>query len=100
MLRDTADANRLVRMMQSTTPRPWFADVAEAGVELAGGDSAAALTTLERSQRESGPVWREYMGFFDPGYDLVRHSPRFTALVKQANLDLRRFDRPRVESSR
>jgi hypothetical protein len=44
----------------------------------------------------SGPIWTEYIGMFDPAYDLVRRSPRFTALVEQANLDLRRFDRPQV----
>ena len=93
---DTANANRLVRTMQSSTPRPWFADMAEASVELARRDTAMALTTLERVQREVGPVWAEYFGLFDPAYDLVRQSPRFITLVKQANLDPRRFERPPV----
>ena len=97
---DTVNANRFVRAMQSTTPRLWFGDVAEATVELARGDSAAALTALERSQRDVGPIWAEYMGIFAPPYDLVRQSPRFIALVKQANLDPRRFDRPLVASQR
>jgi len=89
---DTASANRYVRAMESATPRPWFADPVEAGLALALGDSATALSALERSQRTAGPVWAEYMGIFDHAYDLVRQSPRFTALVRQANLDLGRFD--------
>jgi tetratricopeptide (TPR) repeat protein len=99
-LRDTANANRLMRAMQAQTPRPWFADVAEAGVELARGDSAAALAALERSQREIGPVWSEYFGLFTEPYDLVRASPRFAALVRQANLDPVRFQRPRATAQR
>ena len=82
--------------MQERTPRPWFADVAKAGVELARGDSAAALATLERSQREIGPVWSEYFTLFTEPYDLVRASPRFHALVRQANLDPLRFERPHM----
>jgi serine/threonine-protein kinase len=89
---DTASANRMVRAMQTATPRPWFADPAEAAVALALGDSAAALSALERSQRRSGRIWAEYMGVFVQTYHLVRQSPRFIALVKQANLDMARFD--------
>jgi len=92
---DTASAKRLVHAMESATPRPWFADPATAGLALALGDSAAALSALERSQRTSGPIWAEYMGVFSPAYDLVRQSPRFIALVRGANLDMGRFDRMR-----
>jgi hypothetical protein len=99
-LGDTANANRLMQAMQARMPRPWFADVAEAGVALARGDSAAALAALERSQREIGPVWSEYFGLFTEPYDLVRASPRFTALVRQANLDPARFVRPRATAQR
>jgi TolB-like protein/Tfp pilus assembly protein PilF len=92
MVGDTASASRYVRAMESASPRPWFADPVEAGLALALGDSASALSALERSQRTAGPVWTEYMGIFVHAYDLVRRSPRFTALVRQANLDLGRFD--------
>jgi tetratricopeptide (TPR) repeat protein len=92
---DTASANRLLRAMGSATPRPWFADPAEAFVALALGDSAAALSALERSQRTAGPVWAEYLGGFDRAYDLVRRSPRFLALLRQTNLDIGRFDQMR-----
>jgi hypothetical protein len=68
---------------------------AAALVALALGDTAAALSALERSQRTSGRVWSEYLGIFDRAYDPVRRSPRFIALVKQANLDMGRFDQMR-----
>jgi hypothetical protein len=81
-----------VRAMESASPRPCFADPVEAALALALGDSATALSALERSQRTAGPVWTEYIGIFDHAYDLVRQSPRFTALVLQSNLDPGRFD--------
>jgi len=64
-------------------------------VALALGDTAAALSALEQSQRTSGRVWSEYLGIFDRAYDPVRRSPRFIELVKQANLDMGRFDQMR-----
>ena len=89
----TASANRVVRAMESATPRPWFADPVEAALALALGDSASALSALERSERTVGPAWVEYMGIFDYAYDLVRRSPRFIALVKRSNVDMEWFDR-------
>lgn len=34
-LGDTASANRFIREMERTTPRPWFVDVSKASVLLA-----------------------------------------------------------------
>jgi serine/threonine-protein kinase len=85
---DAQGAYRMLREMESRTPRPWFVNAATATVQLALGDSAGALTSLERSARSSGPIWLEYLvTVSDPAYDLVRRSPRFIALVRQANLD-------------
>jgi TolB-like protein/Flp pilus assembly protein TadD len=86
-LGDTVAANRLLRQIDATTPRPWFARVAGAMVRLATGDSAAALDALERSARESGPMWAQYIPLSDPAFDLVRGSPRFVALLRQAHLE-------------
>lgn len=71
-------------------------DTVFAVTEIAAlGDSAAARSALDRSQRTAGPVWVEYMGIFVHAYDLVRQGPRFTALVRQANLDPGRLDTSR-----
>jgi serine/threonine-protein kinase len=94
-LGDTATANRIVREMESRTPRPWFADVARASVLLATHDTAGALTALERSQRSSGAIWANYLSLGDPAYDEVRKSPRFAALLRATNVDLRVLTKPR-----
>jgi Flp pilus assembly protein TadD len=86
-LGDTATANRLVREMDATIPRPWFADVVRAMARLAVGDSAGALDALERTARENGPMWTSYVPTPDATYDLVRGSPRFVAVLRQAHLE-------------
>jgi tetratricopeptide (TPR) repeat protein len=86
---DTATANRLLRQMDARTPRPWFVDVTSASVSLARGDSAAALNALERSASTSGAIWVFFLPLRDPAYDLVRRSPRFAALLRQAGVDLK-----------
>jgi eukaryotic-like serine/threonine-protein kinase len=87
-LGDTAAAMRIVREVESATPRPWFADVQRASVRLAIGDSAGALRALERSAETTGSLWVWVISPRDPAYDLVRQSPRFKALVRQAGLDV------------
>ena len=94
-LGDTVKANVLIRAMESSNPRPWFTDVAQATVQLAMGDSAGALGSLERSARAYGPVWVMYLPIADPAFDLVRASPRFIQLLERARLDPRAFDRVR-----
>ena len=94
-LRDTATANRLIHEMDASTPRPWFADVARASVLLATRDTAAALSALERAQHGGGPIWVYYIPLGDPAYDEVRKSPRFIALLREANVDLRVVTKPR-----
>jgi len=94
-LGDTAKANALIRAMESSNPRPWFTDVAQATVQLATGDSAGALGSLERSALAYGPVWIMYLPIADPAFDLVRQSPRFIQLLEQAKLDPRAFNRAR-----
>jgi serine/threonine-protein kinase len=95
MLGDPAAANGAIRDMEARTPRPWFVDVAKASVMLATGDTAAALTELEQSQRSAGAIWVYYLSLVDPAYDKVRNSPRFAALLRTANVDLRVVTNPR-----
>ena len=94
-LGDTETANRLIREMETRSPRPWFADVAKASVLLASRDTAAALTALEQSQRDAGAIWVFYISLRDPMYDEVRKSPRFAALLRAAGVDLSVVTKPR-----
>ena len=87
-LRDTTTAMRLLTEMESTNPRPWSTGAQRASVMLAIGDSAGALSALERSARTTGPRWVWLMSVRDPAYDLVRQSQRFADLVRQAGLDV------------
>lgn len=86
-LGDTASANQLVRAMERRNPRPWFIDVARASISLATGDTANALTALERSAHDSGALWVFFIPLGDPTYDSIRRSERFAALLRQANVD-------------
>jgi Tfp pilus assembly protein PilF len=99
-LGDTVTANALVQAMESSHARPWFTDVARATVRLATGDSAGALAALEASARATGPAWYVYVPLPDPMYDLVRTSPRFIALLRQAGIDPTIVARPRRKRRR
>ena len=95
MLGDTVTAMRLVREIESNRPRPWSAEVQRASVMLAIGDSASALAALEQSDRATGSLWVWVISPRDPAFDLVRQSPRFTALVRRAGLDVAWVTAPR-----
>ena len=95
MLRDTARAMRIVRQLERAAPQPWSADVQRAHVRLAIGDSAGALSLLERSVKSAGPLWVFVISPRDPAFDPVRQSTRFAELVGEAGLDVAWVTAPR-----
>ena len=95
-LGDAATAWRLVRAMETSSPRPWFTEAERGGVLLALGDTARAFDALERSQAASGPMWSHFLNVFDPMFDSVRRSSRFTALVRGAGYDVALATSPRA----
>jgi len=98
-LGDTANANRIIGELEARNPRPWYVDVARASVFLATGDTASALEALERSSRETGPLWVFHIPLGDPAFDPVRKSARFAELLRKAHIERRVVTNPRRELS-
>ena len=81
--RDTAIA--VLRRLEATPPTLWFRNTGIAAVHFALGDTAAALTALERATN-AGEIWPNYSAVLDPLYDPVRKSKRWAALIKRIGL--------------
>ncbi len=90
---DVAAARRTRARLEAMTPGPG-SDVAVARVALALGDTAEALTRLERAARARDPFFAtEYAS--SPVFDAIRSSARYQALLRSAGLTA-----PRVVASR
>ena len=81
--RDTAIA--ILRRLEATPQTLWFRNTGIAMVQLGLGDTAQALTALERAN-EVGEIWPNFSLVLDPLYDAVRQSPRWATLVKSVGL--------------
>ncbi len=70
------------------------------GIALALDDTATVLSGLERVAASAGAAWIQPFSVRDPVYDPVRRSPRFAALLRQANLDVASLTASRAERAR
>jgi hypothetical protein len=61
---------------------------------VALGDSANALTFLERSARAIGSNWSLYIPLEDPAYDVLRPNPGFAPLLQGTGVDVARITSP------
>ena len=85
-LGDRAAASRIVRALESQSPRPYFGDMTVAYAALGLADTARALTALERATDDE-EIWAEYLPVWNPMFEPIRTSPRFAALLHRVRLD-------------
>jgi serine/threonine-protein kinase len=85
---DTAAARR-IRARVDAMPSAPGTDVAVARIAIGLGDTALALTRLERAARARDPFFSSE-ATTSPLFDAVRRSPRFTALMHSVGLPVTR----------
>jgi hypothetical protein len=84
-LGDSAAARQRLRERESTTPPPADAESFRALTYLGLGDTASALSALERATKNR-EIWHVANGLYDPMYESVRESIRFKKLLAQVGL--------------
>ena len=85
MTGDTAAARSLLKALDAENPQPWLADTRRAFTYLGLGDTARALTALERAT-DGKEIWPTVSAATDPMYNGIRGSPRFQALLVRVGL--------------
>jgi serine/threonine protein kinase/tetratricopeptide (TPR) repeat protein len=82
---DRERALRVRRASEQTNPRPWMVETSIAFTSLGLGDTARALTALEKAT-DLGEIWPSFWPLSDPMFDGVRNSPRFAELERRVGL--------------
>ena len=90
---DKATALRVARELESQSPQPFFGFSTAAVAYLGAGDTARALTDLERAT-DAHEGWPAFTTLCDYQFDPIRGSKRFAALVRRVALDSALFTRP------
>ena len=71
--------------LKNRRPRSWFDETAIAFGSLGLGDTATALTALERAT-DKGEIWPMFTPLTDRTFDAIRGSARFVQLLKRVGL--------------
>ena len=84
----TAEARRIAQQLEAAAAKQNSASGAAARVYLGLGDTARALTMLERAAVQHDISFSTEV-LAEPFFDPIRHSPRFAAVVTRVGLDKR-----------
>ena len=82
---DTVTARRRLREQDAESPQPGLGEKRRAYTYLGLGDTAKALSALERAV-EAGEIWGVLESYVDPINDPIRQSARFKALLQRVRL--------------
>ncbi len=82
---NAAEAIRRLREEAAVVPRPWMAESKRALTYLGLGDTAAALSALERAT-DAGEIWTSNILVIDPIWAPIRDSPRYRSILRQNGL--------------
>jgi serine/threonine-protein kinase len=82
---NAAEAMRRQREEDAVEPRPWMSETRRALTYLGLGDTATALSALERATA-AGEIWTSNILVIDPIWAPIRDSPRYRSLVREIGL--------------
>jgi eukaryotic-like serine/threonine-protein kinase len=83
---DPAAARRLLQEWDAAAAQPWYAETRRAFTYLGLGDTAQALSALERADAR-GENWALFAGPSDPLFAPIRRSAQFRALLRKVGLE-------------
>ena len=89
---DPTGARRLLLDLDGRVPQPWLAETNRAVIYLGLGDTASALSALERAT-DAGEIWTSLVFADDPKFTPIRSSDRYRALLRRVGLR----DAPAIE---